>query len=189
MFYGNSSLQALIDDVDAIVELRLSRELPTDDTDPAETPWGSFLAQRETACNELARALSSDTEPYIDADISLTLPPQQVLEAVIEPYFLHIESEIPLLGRARCMAAIAECYNSSSGDVDPAWKVIFNYIMIQCFLGRYMPLERPSKDIDFLLTKEFELPFLASLWAAFSQLSLFMKPSFANVQALVALVG
>ena len=188
-FYGSSSLQALINDTSEIIESRVSKELSQIDTDPRETSWSRLLAQHAQAQNELRQVLDSDTAPYIDAEVSLTLPPQKVLEAVIEPYFMHIESEIPLLERTRCINAIDECYRGKDDtNVDPAWKVIFNYIMIQCFLGRYMPLERSSKEIDFLLTKEFELPFLASLWAAFSQLSLFIEPSFANVQALIALV-
>lgn len=189
-FYGSSSLHALINDTNKVIASRISQELSQNDIDTSETIWSRLLAQQARAQNELLEVLDSDTIPYIDAEGSLTLPPQRVLEAVIEPYFMHIESEIPLLERRRCINAIDECCSGKdASNVDPAWKVIFNYIMIQCFLGRYMPLERSSKEIDFLLTKEFELPFLASLWAAFSQLSLFIEPSFANVQALVALVS
>lgn len=149
------------------------------------------MAQRATAHDELSNALSGDAEPWLDVSrdsLPLVLPPRRALEAVIEPYFRHIDAEIPLLDRQRCIEAINQCYGGEAERVDPAWKVIFNYIMILCFQGRYMPLERSTKDIDFFLTKEFDLPYLEDLRGACACLSLFTEPSFTNVQALVALV-
>lgn len=127
--------------------------------------------------------LSNDGAP-------LLLPPKRLLTTIVGPYFRHISSVVSLLERQTCLDAIEEQYahEESPESLDPAWVILFNYIILFCFMGQYMPLDRPSSDIDIMSMAQFEMPFVNNVRRSFSIIHRLLFPRLVNVQALMALV-
>ncbi|OAA58076.1 Transcription factor [Niveomyces insectorum RCEF 264] len=161
---------------------------------PPPPPLDGFLSFKDGVYRRMGALDSGALDAYYLAHDSapLLLPPKRLLEAIVEPFFRHIAPVVPLLSRGPCLAAIASHYaepNPSSAEqqAEPAWVVLFNFMVLFCFVGRYMPLDRPSSDIDVVQIKQFERPFVSNLRRSFAIMDKLLAPTLLNVQALMAL--
>ncbi|KAL4894949.1 hypothetical protein BDV59DRAFT_174179 [Aspergillus ambiguus] len=120
---------------------------------------------------------------------SLLLPPKRLLDPIVEPYFRHITAVVPLIGRQACLQAIDRHYNPEVPfvGIEPAWVILLNYMILFCFVGQYMPLDRPSTDIDVGSVTHFEKPFVTNIRRSFAVIDRLLSPRLVNVQALLAL--
>ncbi|KAJ5605579.1 hypothetical protein N7510_008360 [Penicillium lagena] len=198
---GTSALISLFEDADDKIDLHLDamrpkaslrdilgRKRPQEQSSP-QPPLDAFLAFKSNIYHGLSLStftsqvdLSSDGNP-------LLLPPKRLLDPIFEPYFRHISSVVPIMGRQPCLNAIKEQYSPevTAEKVEPAWVILFNYMILFCFVGRYMPLDRPSSDVDVVSITHFEKPFIINIRRSFSVIHQLLTPKLVNVQALLAL--
>lgn len=197
-YHGSSSLLSLFSDADKALNENMEKFKPKAtlqemllhrNSKEDELPfWDSFAASRMKFYRNVSQELTLEHSLDLSHDgMPLMLPPKRLLDLIVEPYFKHINPITPLLEQSRCLEAIETCYTNTSTETDPAWIIIFNYIIIRCFVGRYMPLERPSSDVDLASTTQSEQPFITNIRRGFACLNRFMKPSLLHVQALSAL--
>ena len=200
---GTSSLVSLLEDADDKINLQLDSMRPRASIRDILIPDGRQMEKSPppiidafmTFKADIYRGLSLSSSAF-HADLSndgspLLLPPKRLLEPIVEPYFRHISAVVPIIGRVPCLEAIDQYYSSETRpeSIDPAWIVLFNYMILFCFVGKYMPLERPSSDIDMESITHFEQPFITNIRRAFAVTDKLLTPKLVNVQALIALVS
>jgi hypothetical protein len=199
--FHDSSLMSLFESADKDINARLEAMRPRSSLrEVLARPQKQTLPQPPL----LDGFLNFKVDTYINlsfpsytchADLSndgmpLLLPPRRLLEPIVEPYFHHIAGVVPIMARVPCLDAIERYYADEAfrDDEYSAWAVLFNYMILFCFVGKYMPLDRPSSDVDIASITQFERPFVANIRRAFSVTHKFLAPKLVNVQALLALV-
>lgn len=206
LFHGSCSLLSLLIESDTIINNIIKPRLslrnilsslapkPAGFHLPHATSWDEFLMFKSKVYRELSQSvvqhnridLSHDGQP-------LVLPSRELLERVIQGYFKHIHPVTPLVDQTRLQEAVGTYYTSrpsGTGEgVDLAWAVIFNYIVIRCLAGMYMPLESRVSNMDFASANALEQPFIVNIRRALAKLDYFIKPTLVNVQALLSLVS
>ena len=200
---GTSSLVSLLEDADDKINLQLDSMRPRasirdilipDSRQQEKSPppiIDAFMAFKTDVYRGLSLSSSAFHADLSNDGSSLLLPPKRLLEPIVEPYFRHISAVVPIIRRVPCLEAIDQYYASEmrTENIDPAWIVLFNYMILFCFVGKYMPLERPSSDIDMTSITHFEQPFVTNIRRAFAITDKLMTPKLLNVQALIALVS
>lgn len=200
---GTSSLMSLFEDGDDKINYQLDAMRPKaslrdilgsnkrQEKSSPQPPLDAFLAFKSDIYHGLSLSTyTSQVDLSNDGD-SLLLPPKRLLDPIFEPYFRHISSVVPIMGRQPCLNAIEEQYSPevTAENFEPAWVILFNYMILFCFVGRYMPLDRPSSDVDVVSITHFEKPFVVNIRRSFSIIHQLLTPKLVNVQALLALVS
>lgn len=206
-FHGPTSLLSFVVDFDGIVDraftsnmslkVTLSSQACIQDTTSRlrmMTLWDQFRLHKSQIYHQVLEVFAQSQSPDLSHDGSpLVMPSRDMLERVTQGYFKHINPVTPVIGQAHLAEAIGRCYagdhNTTPLTVDPAWVVMFNYVVIRCLAGQYMPLERRVEKMDFAFATQLERPFVANIRRALGCLDHFMSPKLINVQALTSLVS
>lgn len=199
---GASSLISLLGDADDKINTQLDSMRPRASLRDILIPDGrheektappildAFIAFKADVYRGLSLSSSGFYVDLSNDGSSLLLPPKRLLEPIVEPYFRHISAVVPIIERVQCLRAIDKYYSPETipESVDPAWIVLFHYMVLFCFVGKFMPLERPSSDVDIVSVSHFEKPFTTNIRRAFAVMDKLLTPRLLNVQALIALV-
>ncbi|GAW13911.1 hypothetical protein ANO14919_033030 [Xylariales sp. No.14919] len=123
-------------------------------------------------------------EPQLEAaeDISIKLPPKQLLLMSLPQFFSQLDYSTDLFVERHLSAQIQRIYSRAPTVADDAWATAFNIIII-LVLGS----ESWAQGNDPLMLSQFALPLFRAVQSAFHQPRLLMTPKLINVQALALL--
>ena len=129
--------------------------------------------------------LIASFEPTLEIpeNISIRLPPKQLLLTVLPQFFSQGDFSIDIFAQRRLRVNLERTYSRPATPDNCAWAVAF-HIIILLVLGS----ESSARGSEPLMGSQFSQPFLHAMRAALHWSPLLTTPKLINVQALVLLV-
>lgn len=195
-YYGSSSLVSLLGETKALLEQR-SKESQEGNIGDSAMDHSDGFARCLTIMESIAKSSIIDDHLDMSNDgFPLALPPQRILEPLLEPYFNQLHWSLPIFRKAAFCESVRKNYVTEPGKIDTAWIVCFNSIIVQTLNARALgissqalPEERASHTYGDSMEVELLGPFLINFRRGLDKLGHFHEPKLINVQALVSMVS
>lgn len=119
---------------------------------------------------------------------SVSLPPRCLVDSSLEIFLEGYNNIAPLFNEANLREAIDACYSSKCANMDEAYNLCFNNIIVLALGLRYR-LSRMGESLLDGLNGELLPTFWNNSFRALQHLDVFFQPRLVNIQALASLVS
>lgn len=187
--YGTSSLASLFSEIELILETRLGDE--KDNT----VNSNETLRECQSALHNMAKTMMyHDSLDLPSEDLPPTLPPKDVLDAVVDTYFGQVNSMLPVFRKDTFCENIQRIYDGGLDQADSAWILCFNNVILQTLstdsIEFLSPVDRRVATTQGE-SQEAELlrPLLVNYRRGLKKLDCLLEPKLINIQALLTMVS
>ena len=192
-YYGTSSIASLFGEIEALLEARLTARKNSTATEGLTIPTDGLQECHVSLHNMAKTLLYNDSLDFSGEDLPPTLPPQRVLEAGIELYFNQTSSMLPIFRKTTLCDRLRRIYSTGPNQVDIAWVICFNNIILQTLSPETIQSSNQSEDnhvpVGESAERELLQPLLANYRRGLKKLDRLLKPELVNVQALLLMVS
>ena len=187
--YGTSSLASLFNEIENMLETRFG-DGRKDTANSNET-----LRECQSALHKMARTMMyHDSLDLPSEDLPPTLPPKDVLDAVVDTYFGQVNSMLPVFKKDSFCENINRIYDGGLDKADSAWILCFNNIILQTLSTDSVDFLSPVDDRGARTqseSAEAELlrPLVVNYRRGLKKLDCLLEPKLINIQALLSMVS
>lgn len=187
--YGTSSLASLFNEIENMLETRVG-DGRKDTANSNET-----LRECQSALHKMARTMMyHDSLDLPSEDLPPTLPPKDVLDAVVDTYFGQVNSMLPVFKKDSFCENINRIYDGGLDKADSAWILCFNNIILQTLSTDSVDFLSPVDDRGARTqseSAEAELlrPLVVNYRRGLKKLDCLLEPKLINIQALLSMVS